>query len=59
MQLNGRQQRIVEIVKECGPITGERVASKLHLTRASLRPDLAFLTQNRSVGSQTEGGLLL
>ena len=45
MQLNGRQQRIVEIVKECGPITGERVASKLHLTRASLRPDLAFLTQ--------------
>ena len=45
MHLNGRQQRIVEIVKECGPITGERVASKLHLTRASLRPDLAFLTQ--------------
>ncbi|MBR5318694.1 MAG: helix-turn-helix transcriptional regulator [Peptococcaceae bacterium] len=45
MQLNERQEKIVEIVKEHGPITGEKVAEKLNLTRASLRPDLAFLTQ--------------
>lgn len=45
MQLNERQQKIVEIVKEYGPITGEKVAEQLELTRASLRPDLAFLTQ--------------
>lgn len=45
IQLNERQGKIVEIVKEYGPITGERVAEKLNLTRASLRPDLAFLTQ--------------
>jgi len=45
MQLNERQEKIVQIVKERGPITGERVAEKLNLTRASLRPDLAFLTQ--------------
>lgn len=45
VQLNERQGKIVEIVKEYGPITGERVAEKLNLTRASLRPDLAFLTQ--------------
>ena len=45
MQLNERQEKIVEIVKEQGPITGEKVADMLHLTRASLRPDLAFLTQ--------------
>ena len=45
MQLNERQEKIIEIVKENGPITGERVAEKLNLTRASLRPDLAFLTQ--------------
>lgn len=45
IQLNERQERIVEIVKKDGPITGERVAEQLHLTRASLRPDLAFLTQ--------------
>ena len=45
IQLNERQEKIVEIVKEYGPTTGERVAEKLNLTRASLRPDLAFLTQ--------------
>ncbi|MBQ5682430.1 MAG: helix-turn-helix transcriptional regulator [Peptococcaceae bacterium] len=45
MQLNERQEKIVEIVIEQGPITGEKVADMLHLTRASLRPDLAFLTQ--------------
>ena len=38
MQLNERQEKIVEIVKEQGPITGEKVADMLHLTRASLRP---------------------
>ena len=45
MQLNERQEKIVEIVKEQGPLTGEKVAEMLNLTRASLRPDLAFLTQ--------------
>ncbi len=45
MQLNERQEKIVAIVKENGPITGEKVAEQLNLTRASLRPDLAFLTQ--------------
>ena len=45
MQLNDRQEKIVEIVKAHGPITGEKVADQLNLTRASLRPDLAFLTQ--------------
>lgn len=45
IQLNERQEKIVEIVKGSGPITGEHIAEKLQLTRASLRPDLAFLTQ--------------
>lgn len=45
MQLNERQEKIAEIVKKEGPITGEQIAEKLALTRASLRPDLAFLTQ--------------
>jgi CBS domain-containing protein len=39
-----RQQRIVDIVKESGPITGEKIAAKLDLTRATLRPDLTVLT---------------
>ncbi|ALC89904.1 transcriptional repressor CcpN [Bacillus sp. FJAT-18017] len=34
----------MQIVKENGPITGEHIAERLNLTRATLRPDLAILT---------------
>jgi DeoR family transcriptional regulator, catabolite repression regulator len=44
IELNKRQEKIVEIVKENGPITGEHIADRLNLTRATLRPDLAILT---------------
>ena len=44
MELNKRQDAILKIVKENGPITGEQIAEKLSLTRATLRPDLAILT---------------
>lgn len=44
MELSVRQDKIIEIVKENGPIIGEKIAEKLSLTRATLRPDLAILT---------------
>ncbi len=44
IELNSRQQKILNIVKEYGPITGESIAEKLNLTRATLRPDLSILT---------------
>ncbi|MEW9107784.1 MAG: helix-turn-helix transcriptional regulator [Cytobacillus gottheilii] len=44
IELNKRQEKILEIVKENGPITGENIAEQLSLTRATLRPDLAILT---------------
>ncbi|MFC7372543.1 helix-turn-helix transcriptional regulator [Fictibacillus iocasae] len=44
IELNKRQQKILSIVKDHGPITGEQIADKLELTRATLRPDLAILT---------------
>ncbi|REB09995.1 transcriptional regulator [Sporosarcina sp. BI001-red] len=44
MELNKRQTEIVEIVKADGPITGEHIAERLNLTRATIRPDLAILT---------------
>lgn len=44
IQLNNRQEQILHIVKENGPITGENIAERLNLTRATLRPDLAILT---------------
>jgi CBS domain-containing protein len=44
IELSKRQERILEIVKNNGPITGEQIADQLSLTRATLRPDLAILT---------------
>lgn len=44
IELNQRQEQIVQIVKNNGPITGEKIAERLNLTRATLRPDLAILT---------------
>jgi CBS domain-containing protein/biotin operon repressor len=44
IELSKRQEHILQIVKENGPITGEHIADQLNLTRATLRPDLAILT---------------
>lgn len=46
MKLTKRQENILEIVSNYGPITGERIAEMLTLTRATLRPDLAILTMS-------------
>lgn len=46
MQLSKRQEKILEIVKKDGPITGERIAEQLNLTRSTLRPDMAILTMS-------------
>jgi len=46
LDLSERQKKILEIVKENGPITGEQIADQLHVTRATLRPDLAILTMS-------------
>lgn len=44
MELNKRQIEILGIVKGNGPITGEQIAERLNLVRATIRPDLAILT---------------
>ena len=46
IELSDRQEKIVAIVKEYGPITGEKIAEMLSMTRAALRPDLAVLTMS-------------
>ncbi len=46
MELSERQEKIIQIVKVDGPITGEKIAAQLNLTRATLRPDLAILTMS-------------
>ncbi|WP_195925496.1 helix-turn-helix transcriptional regulator [Sarcina ventriculi] len=44
MKLTPRQEEIVKLVKEGEPVTSETLATKLGVTRAALRPDLAILT---------------
>lgn len=44
MKLTPRQEEIVRLVKAGQPVTSEALASKLGVTRAALRPDLAILT---------------
>lgn len=46
IELNERQEKILDIVKSQGPITGENIAEILEVTRAALRPDLAVLTMS-------------
>ena len=44
MKLTSRQEEIIRLVKEGQPVTSEALASKLGVTRAALRADLAILT---------------
>ncbi|MCQ2008434.1 MAG: helix-turn-helix transcriptional regulator [Sporolactobacillus sp.] len=46
MDLSDRQHKIIDIVKNQAPITGEQIAEHLKVTRATLRPDLAILTMS-------------
>jgi CBS domain-containing protein len=56
LELTKRQEIILEIVKNSGPITGEQIAEKLSLTRATLRPDLAILTMAGVLGARPRVG---
>ena len=56
IQLNQRQQKIIEIVKESEPITSEQIASMLNVTRATLRSDLAILTMTGILDARPKVG---
>ncbi len=56
IQLNERQEKIIDIVKNSEPITSEAIASELGLTRATLRPDLAILTMSGILDARPKVG---
>ncbi len=56
MQLSNRQELISQIVKENGPITGSAIASRLKVTRAALRSDLAILTMTGILDARPKVG---
>jgi len=56
LELTRRQEAILEIIKKEGPITGEKIAERLSLTRATLRPDMAILTMTGLVEARPRLG---
>lgn len=56
IQLSERQEKIVDIVKDSQPITGENIAKILNLTRATIRPDLAILTMTGILDARPKVG---
>ena len=56
MQLTERQKEITRIVRENGPITGEMIAEKLHVTRSALRGDLAVLLSGEVIAARRRLG---
>lgn len=44
MELSERQKKIIKIVKEKEPISGDNIAAELDLSKSTLRSDLAVLT---------------
>lgn len=56
IKLTPRQEQIIKLVKEHEPITSEQLASKLSVTRAALRPDLAILTMTGILDAKPKVG---
>ena len=56
MELSQRQMKIIEIVKEHQPISGETIAKQLGLSRATLRNDLSILTMTGLLDARPKDG---
>ena len=56
IQFNDRQLKIIDIVKANQPITGEKIADKLNVTRATLRSDLVVLTMTGVLDARPKVG---
>jgi len=59
IQFTARQKKIIEIIKNDAPITGEHIATELGLTRATLRPDLTVLVMAGVIDARPKVGYYL
>lgn len=59
IKLTDRQNLIIEIIEKNQPITGEAIAEKLGLTRATLRPDLAVLSMCGFIDAKPKVGYFI
>jgi DeoR family transcriptional regulator, catabolite repression regulator len=58
IKLTLRQEEIIRLVKENGPVTSEALAEKLNVSRAALRPDLAILTMTGILEAKPKVGYI-
>lgn len=58
IRLTPRQEKIIKLVEENQPITSEKLAEKLGVTRAALRPDLAILTMTDYLEARPKVGYI-
>lgn len=58
IKLSLRQEEIIKLVKQNGPVTSEALAKKLSVTRAALRPDLAILTMTGILEARPKVGYI-
>ncbi|WP_373898893.1 CBS domain-containing protein [Haloimpatiens sp. FM7315] len=58
IKLSERQEEIIRLVKDNQPITSEKIAANLNLTRAALRPDLAILTMTGILDARPKVGYI-
>lgn len=56
LEFTKRQLEIIEIVKLNTPITGEEIAEKLNISRATIRSDLTVLTMLGFLGARPKFG---
>ncbi len=56
MKLSKRQEEIVGMVKDRGPITGDEISKILGLSRGTIRPDLSILTKTGILGARPKVG---
>ena len=56
IELSQRQRHILEFAQAEGPITGDELASRFHVSRAALRADLAELTMSGMLSARPRVG---
>lgn len=58
MELSERQKKIIKIVKSNEPISGDKIAEKLGLTKPTLRSDLSLLTMTGILDARPRVGYI-
>ncbi|WEG72931.1 helix-turn-helix transcriptional regulator [Vagococcus intermedius] len=58
MELSVRQKKIIEIVKDNEPISGDKIAKQLGLTKPTLRQDLSLLTMTGILDARPKVGYI-